>query len=107
MKQERKRNIQIGHRRALLSSPTYQITAIQDNYLWKNVSNELYCKTADSPRKTHISAHAFLPVMRMETPINSTHSIRALDHEDQIKFASGFTVTTFAQYTLVAFDIRK
>ena len=32
-------------------------------------------------------------------------SIQPLDHEDQIQFASGFTMTTFAQYALVAFAI--
>ena len=46
----------MGHRRVLLSSPTHQITAIRVNYMSKNVSNELYCKTADSPKQKCVFA---------------------------------------------------
>ena len=100
-KQEHTTNIQIGHRHVLLSSPTHQITAIRANYMGKNVPNELYCKTADSPQqKCAFPPMLFFPVMRMETFALwkwNGKIFRPLDHEDEVQFARGFTVTTFAR----------
>ena len=105
MKQEHTRNIQIRHRRPLLSSATYQITAIRVNYMCKNVSNELHCKTADFPQQKCVFPHMLFSGNAIENTYKFDslcpyRSIRPLNHEDQIKFASGFTVTTFARYTL-------
>ena len=74
----------------------------------KNVSSELYCKTADFPQQKCVfnSAHAFFSgnmngnIYKFNL-LCPNHSIWPLDHKDEIKFAKGFTVTTFSWYTLV------
>ena len=85
MKQEHTRNIQIGHQHILLLSPTYQTTAICVNYMCKNVSNELYCKTADSPQqKCVFPSMLFFSVTWMETSINLTHSVSTIQFDHWI-----------------------
>ena len=84
MKQEHTGNIQIGHRQALLSSPTYQITAIRMNYVRKMFQMNCTAKQLISLNKNTHFRPCFFPVTRMETSINSTHSASTVQFDHWI-----------------------
>ena len=61
MKQEHTGNIQIGHRHAVLSSPTYQITAIRMNSVRKMFQMNCTAKQLISPNKNAHFRPCFFP----------------------------------------------